>query len=69
MPADLLECAWPRCFTPPRTAGCADLARGDGGFNSRNDTAMGYDAFIAAVSVELGRWGGVRRNHRILRAI
>lgn len=32
-------------------------------------TAMGYDAFAAAVRAELPRWGGTRRNTRILRAI
>ena len=31
--------------------------------------AMGFDAFAAAVGAELLRWGGQRRNHRILRAI
>jgi transposase len=31
--------------------------------------AMGYGTFVDAVSDELGRWGGRRRNHRILQAI
>lgn len=31
--------------------------------------AMGLDGFAAAVRAELGRWGGARRNQRVLRAI
>jgi hypothetical protein len=31
--------------------------------------AMGFEAFAAAVTDELPRWGGQRRNLRILRAI
>jgi transposase len=37
--------------------------------NSEQILAMGFDAFAAAVGQGLGRWGGTRRNLRILRAI
>jgi transposase len=30
---------------------------------------MGYEAFAAAVAAQVGRWGGQRRNLRVLRAI
>ena len=31
--------------------------------------AMGYDAFTDAVAGELGRWGGQRRRHQVMRAV
>ncbi|MBB5154521.1 transposase [Saccharopolyspora phatthalungensis] len=68
---DLLECAWPAVLStaskPLDTltwrvamAVSTDPAR---------IMAMGFDAFAAAVRDELPRWGGSRRNLRILRAI
>lgn len=68
---DLLECVWP-----------AVLGAAAQPLNSRTWRAamavscdpaeivdMGYEGFAAAVGTELGRWGGQRRNHRILEAI
>ena len=68
---DLLECAWPAVLHAASDPLDALTWRAAMAVSTHpaTITAMGYDAFIAAVSVELGRWGGVRRNHRILRAI
>lgn len=68
---DLLECVWPNVLATAAQplnsmtwqaamAVSADPAR---------IVAMGYDDFVDAVGVELPRWGGQRRNHRILQAI
>jgi transposase len=68
---DLLECVWPAVLATAadsldsitwRTAMAVSCDPGE-------ITAMGYDAFAGAVTVELGRWGGQRRSHRILQAI
>jgi transposase len=68
---DLLECAWPavlRAAADPldaltfRAAMAVSTHPGE-------ITAMGYDAFAAAVTAALPHWGGQRRNLRILRAI
>jgi transposase len=68
---DLLECAWPAVLataTDPLDAltwRAAMAVSADPG----HIVAMGFDAFAQAVREELPRWGGTRRNLRILRAI
>lgn len=68
---DLLECVWPAALATAAdpldaiTWRAAMAVSCDPGVIM----AMGFDAFAAAVAVELGRWGGQRRNLRILRAI
>jgi transposase len=68
---DLLECAWPTVLTA--AADPLDALTWRAAMAVSTDptqiTAMGFDAFAAAVRDELGRWGGVRRNLRVLRAI
>lgn len=68
---DLLECVWPaalRAAAKPldaltwRAAMAVSCDPGE-------IVALGYEAFADAVSEELRRWGGQRRNHRILQAI
>lgn len=68
---DLLECVWPAVLataakplesTTWRAAMAVSCDPGE-------IVAMGYEVFAAAVAVELTRWGGQRRNHRVLRAI
>lgn len=68
---DLLECAWP---TVLQAAGePLEATTWRAAMSVSTDpaviTAMSYQDFAAAVGVELARWGGVRRQHRILRAI
>jgi transposase len=68
---DLLECAWPAVL---RTAADPlDSSTWRAALAVSTDpseiTAMGFDAFAAAVTAELPRWGAHRRNLRILRAI
>lgn len=68
---DLLECVWPAALTAAadpldsRTWRAAMAVSCD----PAAIVAMGFDRFGDAVRVELGRWGGQRRNLRILRAI
>ena len=68
---DLLECAWPAVLAT--AADPLDAITWRAGMavstNPHEILAMGFDAFAAAVRDELGRWGGTRRNHRILQAI
>lgn len=68
---DLLECVWPAVLgvaakplesTTWRAAMAVSC-------DPTEIVAMGYDAFVVAVGAELARWGGQRRNHRVLRAI
>lgn len=68
---DLLECVWPaalRAAADPldsitwRAAMAVSCDPGE-------IVAMGYDTFAEAVRAELDRWGGQRRNHRIMRAL
>jgi transposase len=68
---DLLECAWPavlRVAADPLDAltfrAAMTVATHPGDI-----AAMEFEAFAAAVTAELPRWGGQRRNLRILRAI
>lgn len=68
---DLLECVWPavlRVAAQPlkSTTWRAAMAVS---VDPAEITAMGWPAFAAAVAGELGRWGGKRRNLRVLRAI
>jgi transposase len=68
---DLLECAWPavlRVAAKPLDA-IAWRAAMSVSTTPEVIAAMSYNAFADAVGVELGRWGGTRRNHRVLRAI
>lgn len=68
---DLLECVWPTVLKsaaqPLRsmTWRAAMAVTCD----PAEIIAMGWDDFAAAVTAELGRWGGKRRNLRILRDI
>lgn len=68
---DLLECVWPavlRAAAQPLRSMTWQAAMAVS-CDPAEITAMGYDRFADAVQVELGRWGGCRRNHRILQAI
>src|SRR5690606_19891390 len=67
----LLECVWPavlRSAAKPleSTTWRAAMAVS---VDPAEIAAMGYETFAAAVAAELARWGGQRRNHRILGAI
>jgi transposase len=68
---DLLECAWPAVLGTAADPLDALTWRAAMAVSSDPDqiAAMGYAAFAAAVTAELGHWGGQRRNLRILRAI
>lgn len=68
---DLLECVWPavlRVAAQPlkSTTWRAAMAVS---VDPAEITAMGWAAFTAAVADQLGRWGGKRRNLRVLRGI
>ncbi len=68
---DLLECVWPavlRTAAKPLEATTWRAAMAVS-CDPAEIIAMGYDAFADAVRDLLGRWGGQRRNHAILRAI
>lgn len=68
---DLLECVWPAALataTKPLDSITWRAAMAVS-CDPVEIVAMGYEAFAAAVTAELGRWGGQRRNGRILRAI
>lgn len=68
---DLLECVWPAVLATASKP--LDSMTWQAAMAVSCDpaaiTAMGYEAFADAVRGELGRWGGQRRNHRILGAI
>jgi transposase len=68
---DLLECAWPTALASAADPLDALTFRAVMTVSTHPEdiTAMGFDAFAAAVATELPRWGGQRRNLRILRAI
>jgi transposase len=68
---DLLECVWPAVLRTAADPLDALTWRAAMGLSTNPDeiAAMGWDAFAAAVRDELGRWGGTRRNLRILTAI
>lgn len=68
---DLLECVWPavlRTAAHPLTSTTWRAAMAVS-CDPAAITAMGFDAFADAVTDELARWGGQRRNLRILRAV
>jgi transposase len=68
---DLLECVWPavlRTAAKPLEATTWRAAMAVS-CDPAEIAAMGYDAFASSVGAELARWGGKRRNHRILQAI
>jgi transposase len=73
---DLLECAWPAVLAAAadpldsvtwRAAVTVTLART--GTDPAGLRRLGYARFARAVTVELGRWGGKRRCHRVLGAV
>jgi transposase len=73
---DLLECAWPAVLAAAadpldsvtwRAAVTVALARA--GTDPAGLRRLGYARFARAVTVELGRWGGKRRCHRVLGAV
>ncbi|GAB3901043.1 hypothetical protein GCM10029964_089280 [Kibdelosporangium lantanae] len=68
---DLLECAWPAVLAAATDPLDALTWRAALAVSTDPDrlAAMGFDAFADAVRDELPRWGGTRRNLRILRAI
>jgi transposase len=68
---DLLECAWPAVLATATDPLDALTWRAALAVSADPDhiVAMGFDAFAQAVREELPRWGGTRRNLRILRAI
>lgn len=68
---DLLECVWPAVLgaaAKPLHSMTWQAAMAVS-CDPAGIVAMGYDAFATAVGEELGRWGGQRRNHRIMQAI
>lgn len=68
---DLLECVWPAALKTAAKPLDATTWRAAMAVSvdPAEIMAMGYDTFTAAVGDELARWGGSRRNHRILRAL
>lgn len=68
---DLLECVWPAVLATATDP--LDTITWRAALAVSTDPArivdMGFDTFATAVRDELGRWGGTRRNLRILRAI
>jgi transposase len=68
---DLLECAWPAVLATAADPLDALTFRAAMSVFTHPEliVAMGFEAFAAAVTDELPRWGGQRRNRRILRAI
>ncbi|HEX2290987.1 MAG TPA: IS110 family transposase [Pseudonocardiaceae bacterium] len=68
---DLLECAWPAVLTTAADPLDAITWRAAMAVSTQPQEilAMGLDAFAAAVGEQLPRWGGTRRNLRILHAI
>lgn len=68
---DLLECAWPAVLATAADPLDALTWRAAMAVSTHPEqiTAMGYEAFAAAVAAQVGRWGGQRRNLRVLRAI
>jgi len=68
---DLLECVWPAVLKSAAQPLKSMTWRAAMAVSCNPDEirAMGWDSFAAAVTAELGRWGGKRRNLRILRDI
>lgn len=68
---DLLECAWPAVLRTAADPVEALTWRAAMSVSTHPGeiAAMGYDEFAAAVTGQLGRWGGRRRNHRIMRGV
>src|SRR5699024_3238443 len=68
---DLLECVWPTVLAAASRPLNSTTWRAAMAVSCDPDEicAMGWDAFAAAVTAELGRWGGKRRNLRILQAV
>jgi len=68
---DLLECAWPAALSA--AADPLDALTWRAAMAVSTDpgciVAMGFDAFADAVREQLPRWGGIRRNLRVLRAV
>lgn len=68
---DLLECAWPAVLRTAADPLDTLTFRAAMSVSTAPEpiVTMGFDAFAAAVTAELHRWGATRRNLRILRAI
>lgn len=68
---DLLECAWPTVLDTAGEPLGALTWRAAMAVSTDPEqiAAMGFDGFAAAVREQLPRWGGARRNLRILRAV
>jgi len=68
---DLLECAWPTVLSAAADPLDALTWRAAMAVSADPEViaAMGIDAFAAAVREQLPRWGGTRRNMRVLRAV
>lgn len=68
---DLLECVWPTVLATAGWPLNSTTWRAAMAVSCDPDEicAMGWDTFAAAVTAELGRWGGKRRNLRILQAV
>jgi transposase len=68
---DLLECAWPTVLSTAADPLDALTFRAAMSVSTHPEpiVAMGFEAFATAVTAQLPRWGGQRRNLRILRAL
>lgn len=68
---DLLECVWPAVLAAAADPLDSITWRAAMAVSCDPDevVAMGFDAFAGSVTAELDRWGGQRRNLRILRAV
>ncbi|MGH2721978.1 MAG: transposase [Actinomycetota bacterium] len=68
---DLLECAWPAALGAATNPLRCLTWRAAMAVSTDPDAiaGIGYEAFAAAVATELPRWGGKRRNLRIVRAV
>lgn len=68
---DLLECVWPAVLATAADPLDSITWRAAMAVSCDPDeiAAMGFDTFAGSVTAELDRWGGQRRNLRILRAV
>ena len=68
---DVLECAWPEVLKVAAKPLDAITFRAAMAVSTRPEViaTMSYEELATAVRTELGRWGGARCNHRVLRGI
>lgn len=68
---DVLECAWPTVLGVASKPLEALTFRAAMAVSTHPEeiAVMSYDDLVAAVRAELGRWGGQRVNHRVLREV